>query len=288
MTRLYISADLEGASWVSSFKQCYPDSGDFDAYRHAVGVLAEEVSVVCEAAFEAGATDIVVNDAHGIMSNLRQSQLPDRVQLLSGKPKNCAMSSGLDNTFDAMFLIGYHAKAGTDKGVLCHTFHDKIFNVTINGVSYGEGGINALYASLVHNVPVVLASGDQALGAELTSLIPGVELVQTKVGITTTAAQNRPRSVVLEEYRAKTRQVLANQKAWRENILKLSGPYEIYITFINTVAADVAMTIPGFVRMDGCTIGWKSGTEGASEFESLYRMLQASYALQAYTAIVEH
>lgn len=283
MTRLYISADLEGASWVSSFKQCYPDAGDYDVYREAVNLLAEEVNAVCEAAFEAGTTDIVVNDSHGLMSNLHLGQLCDRVQLLSGKPKLCAMSAGLDNTFDAAFYIGYHAKAGTDKGVLCHTFHDKIFNVAVNGVSYGEGGINALHASLTHQVPVVMASGDQAFGAEITGLIPGIEVVQTKVGITTTAAQNRPRKTVLDEYRAKTKQVMQAKASWKNNLLALEGPYELWVTFINTIAADVAMTIPGFARLDGCTVGFKTTT-----FQNLYQALQSSYVVQAYTAFVEH
>ena len=64
--------------------------------------------------------------------------------------------------------------------------------ISVNGVSYGEGGINALYASLVHNVPVILASGDQAFCAEITDLIPGIATVRTKTSLTASAALSRP------------------------------------------------------------------------------------------------
>ena len=54
MTRLYISADLEGACGVTSPLQCSP-TADRPAYDWAVTQLAREVKEVVEAALEAGA-----------------------------------------------------------------------------------------------------------------------------------------------------------------------------------------------------------------------------------------
>lgn len=166
MTKLYISADLEGVCGVVSPHHCSAEP-DRSAYDWAVSQLEMEVAAVVEAALDHGVSEVLVNDSHCTMTNLYLEQVDPRVSLLTGKPKRCAMSAGLDERFDAAIYIGYHAKAGAHKGVLSHTFHSKLFDVSVNGVSYGEGGINALYASLVHGVPLVLASGDRAFVEEI-------------------------------------------------------------------------------------------------------------------------
>ncbi|MBY0405621.1 MAG: M55 family metallopeptidase, partial [Cyanobacteria bacterium] len=74
MTKLFISSDLEGACGVTSPKQCFPEL-DLEAYTVAISQMAKEVSVVVEAAFQNGVSDIVVNDSHGYMTNLMLEQL---------------------------------------------------------------------------------------------------------------------------------------------------------------------------------------------------------------------
>ncbi len=281
MTRLYISADLEGACGVVSTHHC-STTPDRSAYDWAVSQLQLEVAAVVEAALDHGVSHILVNDSHYTMTNLYLEQVDPRVSLLTGKPKRCAMSAGLDESFDAAIYVGYHAKAGTHKGVLCHTFHSKLFDVSVNGVSYGEGGINALYASLMCGVPLILTSGDQAYIEEMRTLIPKLEAVETKVGLTYTAAQCHPLEQVLTDYAAKTRHVLENRAAWNQNLLTLPGPYELKMTFINPLAADAANTIPGVERLDGTTLVYH-----ANDFRVVYQMLQACYSILAYTLYLE-
>lgn len=276
--KLYISADLEGVVGVTSPLQC-ASQPDPAAYQQAVNQLGKEVRAVADAAWEAGATEIVVNDSHCTMANLGVHHLGERVSLLSGKPKICAMSAGLDASFDAAIYVGYHAKAGTENGILNHTFHSKLFDVSVNGVSYGEGGINALYASLVHQVPVVLASGDQAFCAEIREVIPAIQTVQTKTSISTTAALSRPQADVMADYFAATKQVIQNQAAWKANLLKLKKPYHLQITFVTSLDADCAMMQPCLKRVDGRTVTFET-----DHFQTLYQVLQSSYALLAYTA----
>ena len=280
-TKLYISADLEGANGVISPLQCTPDK-DPAAYELAVAQLALEVNTVAEAALAGGADFILVNDSHCAMTNLAIAQLDSRVALLSGKPKLCAMAAGLDTTFDGAIYIGYHAKAGSEKGILNHTFHSKLFDVSVNGVSYGEGGINALYASLVHGVPVVLASGDQTFCAEIRELIPQLETVQTKITLTTTAAHCRPQVELLEDYRAKTYQVLRSKTDWKRNLLSLSVPYDLTVTFTHSLDADVAMTLPWIKRLDGRTVTYQ-----AKDFQEVYQALQSIYSILSYTHFME-
>lgn len=281
MTRLYISADLEGACGVVSTHHC-STAPDRSAYDWAVSQLEMEVAAVIEAALDHGVSHILVNDSHYTMTNLYLEQVDPRVSLLTGKPKRCAMSAGLDDTYDAAIYVGYHAKAGTHQGVLCHTFHSKLFDVSINGVSYGEGGVNALYASLMHGVPLILTSGDRAYGEEIRALVPEVAFVETKVGLTYTAAQCHPLEKVLADYADQTRQVLESRSGWQRNLLSLSAPYELRMTFINPLAADAANTIPGVERVDGTTLRFVSDS-----FQTIYQMLQACYSILAYTSYLE-
>ena len=279
--KLFISADLEGVNWVTSPLQLTTHK-DREAYGRAVTQLALEVTTVAEAALAAGVEDILVNDAHCAMSNLPITALPPRVSILSGKPKLCAMSAGLDNSFDGAIFIGYHGKAGTEKGVLNHTFHDRLFDVSVNGVSYGEGGINALYASLVHNVPLVMASGDVAFSNEIHTLLPNLPVVVTKTGLTTTAAQCRPQEEVLADYRTITQQVIAHHGTWKHNLLKLQPPYTLQVTFTHSLYADTALTMPWVTRVDGRTV-----TCEAKDFQALYQALQSCYSILSYTSFLE-
>lgn len=281
MTKLYISADLEGVCGVTSPHQCSREP-DADAYQWAISQLELEVEAVVETALDAGVSEIIVNDSHCTMTNLHLEHIHPRVSLLSGKPKRCAMSAGLDKSFDGAIYVGYHAKAGTHKGVLSHTFHHKLFDVSVNGVSYGEGGINALYASLCFGVPLILASGDRAFVEEIHTLIPHLATVETKVGLGQTAAQNHPLETVLEDYTHKLHDVLAKPDQWAQNRLNVPGPYELQVTFINTLSADAANTIPGLERVDGRTLRFTT-----DDFKVVYQMLQSMYSILAYTHFLE-
>ncbi len=281
MTRLYISADLEGVCGVVSPHHCAPEP-DRVAYDHAVRQMHLEVRTVAETALEAGVSDVVVNDSHCTMTNLDAAQMPAGVSLVSGKPKRCAMVAGLDSSFDAAVFIGYHAKAGAQAGVLSHTFHGKLFDVSINGVSYGEGGINGLHASLVHQVPLILVSGDRAFNAEMHALLPTLSTVETKIGLGQTAAQCHPWERVRADYQTKMRQALTNRSAWNQNRLALPGPYELRLTFINPLLADAADLIPGLERVDGRTLLYRNDC-----FHTVYRMMQSCYSMLAMTSYLE-
>jgi D-amino peptidase len=248
-------------------------------YEEAVAQLGRELNVVIEAALAAGAQEIVVNDSHAAMTNLTLEHVGRKgpVRLLSGKPKPCAMSAGLDDSFDGVLLIGYHAMAGTQNGVLCHTFHDGLFEVRINGIPVGESAVNALYASLCHRVPVLLASGDAALCDEIGRLHPGIRTVETKQGLSFSAALCHPEETVFARYREAISQLFSNRPLWENTLLQWAPPYRLEMTFLDTVRADVVATQMGLQRLDGRTLAFTS-----EAFESLYRTLQTSYSLLAY------
>ena len=174
---VFISVDMEGLAGVVTGSDVTATGPD---YAHFRDIMAGETNAAVAAAFDAGATGVVVRDSHGAKQNLRPSDLDPRARLLRGQgtgPKN--MMEGIDETFQAVVFIGYHAKAGTPNAILEHTSNGNVIDFAINGVSLPEGGYNALVAGL-YKVPVVFASGDRALTDQLRALLGPIETVAVK------------------------------------------------------------------------------------------------------------
>lgn len=86
----------------------------------------------------------------------------------------------MDDTFDAMILIGYHAMEGTPDAVLAHTHdHNTWLRYTVNGVEVGEIGQMAIIAG-AFGVPLAYISGDCAAVNEARALL-GSDLPATVV-----------------------------------------------------------------------------------------------------------
>jgi len=98
------------------------------------------------------------------------------------------MMEGLDDSFDAVFFVGYHGSISGEPSVLSHTYNPSVISrVLLNGVPCGESGINALVA-LGHGVPVALITGDQVTMAEAAPFFKHAEQVVVKGSITRFAA----------------------------------------------------------------------------------------------------
>src|SRR5207245_9755215 len=120
-------------------------------------LLTAEANAAVAGALAAGATRVRVNDSHWFMRNLLAEELHQAAELVAGDPKPRSMVQGIDGGFDAALFIGYHARAGTARAILDHTYADRIYEVRLNGKAVGELGINAAPAGR-HGVPVALAS----------------------------------------------------------------------------------------------------------------------------------
>ena len=285
MTKLYITCDLEGIWGVNTWRQCHPHS-DPAGYARAVRQAAQEVTWVIEAARRHGVEDITVNDAHEMMTNLSpeafaSGSFPHGVQWLSGKPKLAAMMTGLDESFDAFALVGYHAMAGTEAGTLCHTFHRSVAQVRINGVAYGEGGLNTLFAGLTYGVPLIFGAGDTGFKAEMAPVFSNASYVTTKQGVSTCSAIHKPIEDLKTDYRKALDSAFSKQSQWTSWVPvtdqpPVAPPYELEIQFINTLSADLASVIPWMTRVDGLTLHTHS-----QDFDKVYCAIQACYSILA-------
>ncbi len=96
------------------------------------------------------------------------------------------MMAGVEAGFDAAFMVGYHARAGTAHATLAHTYLFAITDVVVCGgpdgdLAVGELGLNAAVAG-AFGAPLAFASGDDKLVAEARALVPGVERSRSRRG----------------------------------------------------------------------------------------------------------
>lgn len=193
--KVYISADMEGITGLVDADDVQPQGRDYERGRV---MMTEDVNAAVRGALAAGATSVVVNDAHGPMRNLLPEKLHPAADLVRGRPKPMGMLEDLDSDFDAVFCIGFHARAGA-LGVLSHSFMGhEIEDMWLDGRPVGEIGLVHATAA-AFRVPVVLLSGDDVACAEATGWDPTVATVVVKRARDRFAAELRPVTSVREE-----------------------------------------------------------------------------------------
>lgn len=248
--RVYISADMEGITGLTHRSQVSQSGPDYALGRK---LMTAEVNTAIAAAFEAGATEVVVNDSHGSQTNLQPDQVDPRAVLITGSPKPFGMMQGIDVSFAAVIFIGYHAQASTVDGVLDHTYSGQLKSVRLNGREVGEYGLNAALAGHF-GVPVVFLSGDRAVTEQARAFIPGIEVVAVKEGIGQTAARTLHPEAAREKMAAGIKAALAGRQHVQP--VGLSRPVTIEIELATSAQADSAMMVPGMQRVSGRVVSY--------------------------------
>ncbi len=249
--KVYISADMEGITGLVDNTQVSPTGRD---YAYGRKLMTAEVNAAVAAAFEAGASEVLVNDSHWNQTNLQPDQLDRRAVLITGAPKPFGMMQGLDETFAAVIFIGYHAQASTTDGVLDHTFDDRsIRSVRLNGHEVGEYGLNAALAGHF-GVPVVFISGDRAVTEQARAFIPGVEALAVKEGIGRTAARTMHPEMAREKIAAGIKAALVRRSQVAP--VRPTRPVTIEIELTDSSQADSAMRVPGMKRVSGRVVSY--------------------------------
>lgn len=273
--KLFISADMEGITGVTSMRQV---SSRETAWNEARIWMTEDVNAAVEGACEAGATEVVVRDAHGPATNILPDRLHPACRLMAGWTPVLDMLQGLDDSYGLAFFIGYHPGPGSPAGVLSHTFSMKtIREVQVNGISSGESLINAIQAG-IHRVPVGLVTGERALQQEI-AVLGEVEFVGTKVGYGYQSALLEPMMACRRRIRETAAQAVRRQ---------VEGPgYQAYlpdlpiharIEFHKAEAALACQLVPGVERTDVRAIDFTADT--ARDFIRTFQLVdQILYGL---------
>lgn len=263
--KIFISTDIEGIGCVVRSEHSSVTGREYPEARRW---MTMEVNAAVQAAFDAGSTDVVVTDGHNVGLNLIPEQLDERAVLVAGSPRPLAMMEGIGHEFDAAFLVGYHAMAGTVNSTICHIFHGRIAEVTVNGTVIGEIGISAMLAGLF-KVPVALITSDEAGTAEARNLLGDVETATVKRGIGAYAAACRHPERCREMVYQAAGRALSRLGDFAPFIVK--SPVRLTVRFTTASGADRALRMPGTRRSGGCTVVWQ-GENAMEAFKAFNTM----------------
>lgn len=264
--RIYISADMEGITGVVDAGDVQPGGSDYERGRV---MMTEDVNAAVRGALAAGATEILVNDAHGPMRNILPDQLHAAARLVRGRPKPMGMLEGLDSTFDAALCVGYHARAGT-LGVLSHSFMGhEIEDMWLDDRPTGEIGLTHAAAAAL-GVPVVVLTGDDAACAEAADWDRSVRTVTVKQARDRFAAELLPVPEArqeIEKTAAAAIQAASGETATTGRLTLVqdtpraaapprdpAAPATLAVRWQSASVASMLLGIPGVTRRDGRTV----------------------------------
>lgn len=269
---VFISADIEGVCGVVGDEHWSPKGSD---YAKAREWMTLEVNAAVEGAVQAGATTVVVRDAHNTATNIEVDKLHHNAELISGWGPLGSMVEGVDETFGAVFLVGYHARVGTIDGTLAHTWSSTILDLRVNGQPIGEAAWAAMFAGRC-GVPVTLVTGDDKLAAQVREeLPPGFEFVVTKTGWAHFAAKMRPIETVRDEIRRAAARAVAGAKA--VSPLRPSLPLDVAVRFRDWENLGALAAVPHVERVSHDTFRFQAADviEAQKYFTTLHRLARA-------------
>jgi D-amino peptidase len=268
--KVFISVDMEGICGVVASEQTSPGNPEYAAAKKW---MAEDANAAVEGALRAGASEVVVNDSHGSMRNIDPGDLHPKAILISGSPKPQSMMQGIDDSYNAVLFVGYHAGAGTQDGVLDHTISGSVVqSVKVNGMELPELGLNAAIAG-AYNVPVVFVSGDVAVCRQAKTIL-GSEVVTAPVkdGIGRYAARLVPFAEARRGIRDRVTDAL--RKLGQVKPFKIAAPCRFELQFYISAQADMAMYFPSVQRVNARTVAFQ-----AEDYLKGFKMLRGLIAI---------
>lgn len=247
--KLYISADMEGVVGAVTGDQLGPTGFEYGRFRE---FMTNEVLAAIRGARAAGVTEILISDSHGNGENLLIERLPADVMVVRSWPRPLMMMEGIDSTFDAAILIGYHAGTTYMEGVRAHTMSSaRLADVRLNGLSVPEAGVSAGIAGHF-GVPVVMISGDDAAVAEAQGIIGDIEGAVVKWNYGFHSAKTLTPDAAYELIEQKTRVALERLDEFEPHVVRT--PVTLDIRFKSYRPSEVLAYLPIVSRPDAHSI----------------------------------
>ena len=254
--KVYISVDMEGIAGIS-----HPNPTDRadSGYPAAVDLMVGEANAAIEGAFAGGATEVLVNDSHGGMYNLRPADLDPRARVLQGqKAWSMVAGAGPDRGFGVALFVGYHARAGHPTGTIAHTFSMRPTATRLNGRLVGETGLNAAVLG-AWGIPVGLVAGDDALAAEVADWLPWAERIVVKEAAGGNAAASLHPTVAADLVRDGAERAVRRAAGGELQPLSLEPPIVVEVDYRTAIAADYAAIVPGAERVGDRGVRFEAG-----------------------------
>lgn len=267
---VYLTLDVEGVTTVTNLEQIRQGEPEFSATRI---LLTEEINAAIAGALAAGANNILVNEGHGKHRNVIPKELNPKARLLTGRHKLFHLMHGIDRGFGAMFMIGYHAGAGKQYGILGHTFH--AFNCTVNGRYMSEIGLCVALAGY-HGVPTILVTGDEESCRDALDLVPNMETVAVKEGISAAAAIHLHPTVAQEKIREAAERAVKRVDDIPPFVME--PPLTMAMDLYSPLMADMHDLIPGCERTGDRSVRYQ-----ADDFAEMFKFFLLSSTLSMTT-----
>jgi len=243
--KILIAADMEGVSGVTTWDQVASGEPEYARFCH---IMTEDVNAAVRGAFDGGAKEVIVTDGHAAGSNILIDELDQRATLNTGSPSPLAMMQGVDEA-DGVIYVGYHARAGSQNGILDHTWSSKtVANVRLNDILVGEYGLNAAVAGYF-DVSVLMITGDQTTCNQAVDLLGEIETVVVKHATGRYSAKCLPPKIAqdkIQKSAARAVNCLSKQKGPKPFVL--DEPVLLSVEFFDSAMADRAMNMSGSER----------------------------------------
>ncbi len=250
--KVYVTADIEGLGGVDHWNEATIGKPGYDAAKRE---LSLQVAAACEGALAAGASSVLVQDAHDSGRNIDHRLLPLEASLSRGwndDPRN--MAQELDGSFSALLLIGMHAPAGSGANPLSHTFSLDNAEIRINGEACSEYLV-LLYTAGYYGVPIALVSGDECVCAQAARLDPSCAIVSIKRGEGRSSLSIHPELAI-----RRIREAAQSSVSGRRELVPYSLPprFEVDIRYASPSRAAKTRHYPGMKAMGDASVRFES------------------------------
>ena len=178
--KVFISVDMEGISGLVRWADVASRGQDYPRDR---SIMTRETNAAIEGAFAGGATEVVVEENHGVedLTNLVMDEIDPRCRVIRGAGRPTATTmAGLDSATGVVLFVGHHPRANSFPGIMAHTVSYGAFSaVRLAGSDIGESEIFTIRAGEL-GVPVGLMTSDQVGIDQLRKRAPWIESVEVK------------------------------------------------------------------------------------------------------------
>jgi len=242
LVRVLVYHDMEGLTGQSdpnTFRFTHPE-------RYALGrtYLTGDMNAVVEGLFAGGADEVHVVDGHGSGNpepDLLLDQLDPRAELVSrDEDFDAYVDLMAEGMYDAVAVVGMHAKTGSG-GFASHTYTLGI-DFVLNDMSVTETEIVGYSWGRV-GVPVIFASGDDRLAADLEGPMPWVEFVTVKTATSASSAVPRPVDEARSDLTAGATRAMQNFREAR--VMRLAEPVTAQLHAVPPASVAMLAGVPG-------------------------------------------
>ncbi len=263
--KIFVAVDMEGTTGLERLEEIFRGLPGFDTFRQ---IMAGDANAVARGAIEGGATEVIISDSHGYMCNMHPDDILPGVQLRRGQLKRTwCQAKGLEGDCDAVIMIGFHAKAGTETGILAHTWITGFRDVRVNGDSVPEPSLNTLLAGDM-GVPVIMLSGDNYVIEQASPILGDIEYVQLKKSVGFFEGEHLPIDRTRQLLRESAKRAVKAARGREPVVLK--GPVSIEVDLSADASKDPALAQRPHDNIS-YTDGGYSGSSTLSDFEHIMR-----------------